>query len=240
MPQEKAEAHVLRWVDYGDTSRIVTFLTPCRGRLACIAKGVRRKNSPLAAILDTMNRVELVYYWKDGRAVQTLAEASLLDGYGGVKADLERTAFAAFPLELAAKVAHENEPSSAFYRALSQGLSGLNVWEGNARAHCCWQAARLLSAAGFQPELARCVQCGQAISDNPGFNLEGGVTCAECRADRSLSQTALRGLRAMFSAEDRCPAIDAPVEIFRIIRAYAVRQTESSYNSLRVLEEMFP
>lgn len=26
-----------------------------------------------------MNRVELVYYWKEGRSVQTLGEASLLE-----------------------------------------------------------------------------------------------------------------------------------------------------------------
>ena len=82
MAQEKAEALVLRGVDFSETSRIITFLSPERGLLTCIAKGVRRKGSPLASVLDTFNHVELVYYWKEGRGVHTLGEASLLHRTG--------------------------------------------------------------------------------------------------------------------------------------------------------------
>ncbi|HNT88720.1 MAG TPA: DNA repair protein RecO, partial [Candidatus Hydrogenedentes bacterium] len=96
MPQERTEAVVLRGVDFSESSRIVTFLTPDRGRVACLAKGARRKNCPYAAALDTFNRVELVYYWKDGRNVQTLGEAALLDAYPGIKGDLEKSVYAAF------------------------------------------------------------------------------------------------------------------------------------------------
>ena len=238
--QEKAEAHVLRGVDYGESSRIVTFLTPNRGRLTCIAKGVRRKNSALAPVLGTMNRVELVYYWKEGRGIQTLAEASLLNGYPGIRRDLERGAFAAFPLEIASQVAHENEPSAEFHAALRQGLEGLDAWRGDARAHCCWQVARLLAAAGFSPELAHCVQCGGAIGDNPGFDLNGGVTCGACRTDRRLEPGVYRALRAAFGASGACPDLEAAPALFRVLRAYATRQTETGYRSLRVLDEMFP
>lgn len=238
--QEKAEAHVLRGVDYGETSRIVTFMTPDRGLLTCIAKGVRRRNSVLAPVLGTMNRVELVYYWKDGRAIQTLADASLLSGYPGIRSDLERGAFAAFPVEIASRVAHENEPSQAFYAALSQGLEQLDAWRGDARAHCCWQVARLLSAAGFAPELAHCVQCGRPIGDNPGFDLNGGVTCGACPADRRLPHAVHADLQAVFAASERCPPLAAVPELFRVLRAYASRQTEADYRSLRVLDEMFP
>jgi len=238
--QEKAEAHVLRGVDYGETSRIVTFLTPKRGRLTCIAKGVRRKHSMLAPVLGTLNRVELVYYWKEGRGIQTLGEASLLDAYPGIRSDLERGAFAAFPLEMVDKVAHDNEPSEAFYTALSKGLTSLNLWRGDAQAHCCWQVARLLEAAGFTPELNRCVQCEGAIGDNPGFDLTGGVTCAKCRSDRRLAPAVLSDLRAVFEASEACPAVQMGPGLFRLLRAYAIRQTETDYRSLRVLDDMFP
>lgn len=239
MSQEKAEAHVLRGVDFSETSRIITFLTPARGRLTCIAKGVRRKNSVLAPVLGTMNRVELVYYWKEGRSVQTLAEASLLNGYPNTRRDLERGAFAAFPLEIATRVAHENEPSEAFYAALSRGLDGLEAWRGDARAHCCWQVARLLEAAGFAPDLTRCVHCQREIGDNPGFDLDGGAVCARCTAERRISPAVYRSLCALFAARDGCPSVEAVLEVFRLLRAYASRQTESDFRSLRVLDEMF-
>ena len=125
MPQEKTEAVVLRGVEFSETSRIVTFLTPRRGRVACIAKGARRKGSPMAAVLDTFNRVDMVYYRRQGRQVQTLAEAALLDGFPGLKGDLDRSLFAAIPLEIAFRVAHENEPSEALYAALASIISEL-------------------------------------------------------------------------------------------------------------------
>lgn len=240
MPQEKTEAHVLRGVDYGDTSRIVTFLTPGRGRMTCIAKGARRKNSPYGAALDTLNRLELVYYWKDGRSVQTLGEASLLDGYAGIKSDLERCAFSAFPLEVVAKVAHENEPSQVFYDALSRGLDCLSTWSGDARVHCCWQLALLLHAAGFEPVLDRCVHCARPAGDHPGFDLGGGVTCASCPSDRRLAAAEYAALRMLFSAREACPLSESVPGLFAVLSAYVVRQTEASYCSLRVLNEMFP
>ena len=111
MSQEKTEGVVLRGVDFSESSRIVTFLTPDRGRLTCMAKGARRRNSRLGPVLDTLNRVELVYFWKEGRDVQPLAEATLLDGFPGVKGDIERSLHTAVPLEVAYKVAQANEPS---------------------------------------------------------------------------------------------------------------------------------
>lgn len=240
MSQEKSEALVLRGVDFSETSRIMTFLTPGRGRLSCIAKGVRRKNSALAPVLDTMNRVELVYYWKEGRAIQNLAEASLLDPFGAVKSDLERGAHAAFPLEIALNVAHDNEPCEDFYGTLLGGLEALKGWRGDPAAHCAWQAARLMAAAGFRPELYQCVHCGGEIGDNSGFDFDAGAVCARCAPAWRIARTARDDLRALFGGADSCPALAAPREAFRLVRRYVARQTECDYRSLRVLDEMFP
>lgn len=239
MPQEKSEAIVLHGVDFSESSRIVTFLTPRRGRMACLAKGVRRKNSPLAAALDTMNRVELIYYWKDNRQVQTLAEAAVLDGFPAIKQDLARSAFAMFLLEIASKTAHENEPSTEFYGALTHGLSDLERWPGEARAHASWQLFRLLTAAGFEPVLEHCVQCGGEVSLAPGFSLDGGVVCAACRSDRRLSAKTYTALRAFGEAEEGCPDIEAGEEVFTVLRAYAGRHLETDFKSVRVLDQLF-
>ena len=108
MPQERTEAVVLRGIAFSETSRIVTFLTPGRGRLACLAKGAYRRRSAFGGALDTLNRVELVYYWKSSRSVQPLAEVSVLDAFPGIKTNLEKATCAALPLELAYRVTQEN------------------------------------------------------------------------------------------------------------------------------------
>lgn len=233
------EALVLRGVDFSETSRIVTLLTPDRGKVACMAKGVRRANSPLAAVLDTLNRVEVVLFWKDGRDIQTLAEASLLDRFAFVRADIERSAWAAFPIEVAGKVAHENEPSAALYVALRGALEQWSGWDGPARAYACWMVARVLQVAGFAPELDACSHCGEDLRGAAGFALDSGVVCTACRADRRISASGLMALRALFAAEAACPALTAGQEVFQVLRAYAGRQVEADFRSARVLQDMF-
>jgi DNA repair protein RecO (recombination protein O) len=241
--QEKTEAIVLRGVDFSESSRIVTFLSPERGRLACIAKGARRKNSGVSAVLDTFNRVELVYYWKEGRQVQTLAEASLLDDFGGLKCDLERISYAAFPLELVSKIAHENEPSRDLYAALVLGLQELGAWPGGIRLHACRLGLQLIGVAGFAPELDGCVRCGSAhLAVAPGFDDAGGVLCDDCGGGRRVSAEAFTVLRDLACDDgDTFSSTSQEIsrELFALLSRYAAQQLECSFRSVRVLQAMF-
>lgn len=208
-----------------------------------MAKGARRQKSPLQAALDTFNRVELVYYWKGGRDVQSLGEAALLDGFPGIRASLEKTVFGAFSLELAYKVAHENEPSGPLYAALAQGLTGMESWPGNVRAYTCWHAMQLLVAAGFEPTLDQCAECGRPFATDggavpAGFSYHGGVTCRHCRADRPLAGEEYETLQCLIGSRIECPAEAAKTDVYSIVRHYAARQLETDFRSVRVIEQM--
>ncbi|MCC6699564.1 MAG: DNA repair protein RecO [Candidatus Hydrogenedentes bacterium] len=235
MSQERSEAIVIRAVDFSETSRIVTFLCPGRGKLACMAQGVRRPKSPLAGLLDTFNRLEIVYYWKDGRGVQKLGEATLLDGFSALKSDLEKCTYAAFPLEQAYKTAQENEPSEALYGTLLSGLDGMRAWDGPARVHAMWQVLRLLSAAGFEPDL----NGGEEAKKSYGFSFESGVTQPGMRADRSLSAEDLGILRTLAGSRNACPRVRDSVPAFQVLSGYVSRQLESEFRSLRVINQLF-
>lgn len=240
MGQETTEALVLRGVDFSETSRIITLLTPTRGRVACMAKGVRRANSPLAATLDTLNRVELVMFWKDGRDIQTLSEASLLDRFPALRADVESSCWAAFPLEIASKVAHENEPGAGLFHVLRSGLEQWVSGPISARTRACWLAARALAVAGFTPELGHCAHCGARLGGGVvGLSLDSGLVCSACHGDRRISATGVEALRRLFAEEAACPALNARQEVFQALRAYAARQLETDFRSARVLQDMF-
>jgi DNA repair protein RecO (recombination protein O) len=238
MPQERSEAVVLRGVDFSETSRIVTFLTPDRGRMACMVKGARRRGSPMQATLDTMNRVELIYYWKDGRAVQQVNEASLLDGFGTIKADFEKAAFASLPLEFALKAAHENEPLQDLFITFLHGMESLKMWSGDTRTHACWQLARLLSVTGFEPMLDACAHCGAELRGSAKFSFDGGATCPSCRADRQIDADELAALRALMNNIDECPSGVRLGGAYRVLCEYAMRQLETDLHSVRVIDEM--
>ncbi|MCP4641881.1 MAG: DNA repair protein RecO [bacterium] len=240
MSQERTEAIVLRGVDFSETSRIVTFLTPDRGRLACMAAGARRSKSGLAPVLDTFNRVELVYYWKDGRSVQRLAEASLLDGYGTLKADLDKTVLAAFPLELVLKTAQEDEPSEDLYATLVRGLEELSAWSGSPWTHTAWHVVQLLAHAGFAPALDP--EGGMPAADGSvRFSYAHGVVASGEPNDRTLTKDGRTALASLSEAPEACPADvdpEAGREVFHALRGYVTRQLETDLRSLRVIEQV--
>jgi DNA repair protein RecO (recombination protein O) len=178
-------------------------------------------------------------YWKDGRGVQTLGDTALLDGYPAIKRDLERNAYAAFPLEVAYKAAHENEPSGAFFAALVRGMESLTMWRGNARDHAAWQVLQLLSVAGFAPMLDACSHCGGELPEAPGFAWDHGAVCARCPGDKRLRAETFAALRAWCAAADVCPEVAAGVEAFMVVRHYAARHLDSDFRSVRVIDRMF-
>lgn len=239
MAQERSEAIVLRGIDYSETSRIITLLTPMRGKVTCLAKGARRAKGGLGPTLDNINRIEALYLWKDGRDIQTLTDATLLDTFAPIKRDFEKASYAAFPLELADRIAHDNEPSERLYAELSSGLEQLAAWSGAAATFAVWLAWRMLSAAGFSPSFGACVQCGARLGGGKnGFSLEGGAVCANCPADRRPDAKTFAQLRALATAPT-CPDLPvAPVQL-AFARDYASRQLDCAFRSTRVIEDLF-
>lgn len=148
---KQTEAVVLRKVDFSETSLIVTLLSPDFGRLACLAKGARRKGSPVAASLDTFNRLELTFAWKDSRQVQNLIETSVLNSYGPIKRDILRSAAAAFVLDVALHASWDNHPARELYDALVKALEELSGADAEPRVSAARGVYALLEAAGIAP-----------------------------------------------------------------------------------------
>jgi DNA repair protein RecO (recombination protein O) len=234
---EHSEAVVLRGVDYSQTSRIVTFLSPRRGRLACIAKGVRRPGSGQAAALDTFNRIEIGYVWKESRKVQTLTESSVLDGFAALKTDLDRSACASVALEIALRVAHDNEPSEGLYAALVDGLAAIAAAEPPVDLAACRVVLRLLAAAGFAPTVDICCHTGRPVNGRAGFSYEGGVTVPSARADRQLTAEQVRALQQV-AGTGPLPAGADGTEFLKLLSTYAERQLDVTLRSARVLDQL--
>ncbi len=235
MAQEKTEGIVLRKVDFGDTSSIVTLLTPDRGRAACMVRGLRRKKSPMAGVLDTFNRVEMVWFRKEGRGVQNLAEAGLLDGFPAVKRDLERVTHAAFLLEICLRAANENEPSRAMYAELVRSLTELGMVDAPAAALVSLEALRLLTVTGHAPELGRCADTGAPAEAALWFSHERGL--AQRIGDTRLDGALLASLRGM--AAGAPPPAETAARVFGLMAGFASRQYEADFRSVRVIRQMF-
>lgn len=239
LSQERTEALVLRGVDYSETSRIVTFLTPDRGRLACMAKGARRPKSAFSGLLETMNRLEIVYTWKENRSVQLLTDATLLDSFDAITGDLDRGMYASFPIEVAYKASHENQPSELMYERLVSDLSAFTRWNGPVDTFSAWQALRILSVAGFAPTWQRCCSCGVEIGERVGFSYAGGLVCPSCPSDSRMSAADRTAFRSLMESVESCPEVRVSAGLFTDIVVYAKGHLESDIRSARVIRQMY-
>lgn len=236
MSQERCEAVVLRGIDFSESSRILTLLTPERGLVTVLAKGARRKNSASGVSLDTFNLVEVVLYWKDGRGVQNLGEVSLLNRFPGLKTNLERGAYGAFLLELVSKACPENAPARQTFATLCRSLEALEQTPGaEARALTAKAALALLEGFGFRMDAASCGRCGEPIVGAPGFGADAGLLCAACGGRPALKPETAEALRRLLSDG---PGARAPDEVFTLVWRYAAHHLESSFKSVRVLEQL--
>ncbi|NIR28513.1 MAG: hypothetical protein GWN84_04155, partial [Gammaproteobacteria bacterium] len=147
-------------------------------------------------------------------------------------------AYGALPLEVALRVAHENEPSASLYAALVDGLSALDSWTDGVAAPICWTLVRLMAAAGYAPALDQCCFTGRGVGDTPGFSYEGGVTVLAAQTDRRLRREELAALRTL-ACSARCPEVGFVDGLVKLLWRYAERQLDVSLRSARVIEQMY-
>jgi DNA repair protein RecO (recombination protein O) len=194
----RTEAVVLRRQDLGETDRLLTLFTPGQGKLRAVAKGVRRPGSRKAGHLEPFSRADLLL--ARGRELDVITQAETLREHRGLREDLLRLGQAAALVELVDRFAVEQEGHPALYRLLVDMLAELDAGQEPAAVLRYFQL-RLLELVGYQPELFRCLSCGEALQpEAQHFSIsEGGVRCPRCGPGqgegRPLSLAALKVLR---------------------------------------------
>jgi len=167
---------VLAARDVAETDRIVTVLTLGHGKIAILAKGARRLTHSSGAILDLLNRVQVIYYERAG--LQLLREASLVHGFPGLRGDLDRLETALGGAALVAKLLPERQANPVAFKLLLQYLAGLEQGISPKVLGLLFHL-KILGVAGFRPHLSGCVGCG-AREDLTWSPERGGLLCRAC------------------------------------------------------------
>jgi DNA repair protein RecO (recombination protein O) len=202
MSAEKAEALVIRVVDFSETSAVVTLFTREFGKVSALAKGARRLKGPFESALDLLSRVRIVFLRKSSEALDLLTEAKLERRFRSPGRDLSRLYGAYYVAELLNDLTHDDDPHADLFEAAVEALEQLaedSTPPGDAILRWELVALRIL---GHLPSLDACVECGQPVAAGrrTAFGLAvGGVLCGSCRPGKkhvaSLSAEAIERLR---------------------------------------------
>ncbi|MEX0616515.1 MAG: DNA repair protein RecO [Candidatus Woykebacteria bacterium] len=173
------EGIILKRIDFGEADRLVTVFTKNKGKITSLAKGIRRIESRRSGNVDLLNRVKLFFAQSKGLPILTEAEA--VDTYKNLKKDLGRVGQAYYLIELTDQFFHDQQENFRVYDLLSESLSLLDRGE---RVESIIRAfeLKILSLAGYKPQLFSCPKCRVRISQTENFLSPeaGGVLDKSC------------------------------------------------------------
>jgi DNA repair protein RecO (recombination protein O) len=185
----KSQALVLHSIRWKESSKIVTLFTRDRGILKVIARGVYRKNSPFAGLLESLNLLEIVVSSRSTRSLQILTQADLIDPFNALRLDMDRLPYALALLELLDQTMAEDQGDALFFdftvnilQAMQEGRQPVLI--------LIYFLLKLTSYLGFKPNFGQCSVCATtSFSSHAFFSLEkGSVYCADCAAGASMVQ----------------------------------------------------
>lgn len=224
---------VLRSFPFGEADRVVVLLSPNRGKLRCVAKGVRKTKSRFGGRLEPFTHVDLLLY--EGRNLDTITQVTTIEAFPSLRQDLDRVLVAATMVEVADLVAQEEEPARRLFLLLHRGLRAL---EGE--LHPDLLTAFLLKAAdvvGVAPQLLSCAGCGAGEGLRRFSFGGGGVLCDACRTPGAyVLRDGLVGYLAAVAAADLAALPAADPALSGEARGVARRFVE--YHLERRLESM--
>lgn len=119
-------AIVLKTIDFQESSKIVTLLTPEYGKIAVMVRGCRKPKSKFAGFFDTAAVLDVVLYLKPSRSVQNLSEVSYRQKNWTIPRDFTKMAVAMATMEMLDQLVHDNETSADFFTFTERMLSWLN------------------------------------------------------------------------------------------------------------------
>ena len=242
----RTEAIVLRQQVFGEADRILTLLTPDRGKLAAIAKGVRRPSSRKAGHLDLFMRADVLL--AIGRNLDIVNQAQAIDPFRALREDLLRSSYASYCVELLDRFTPEGETNHELYRLLVDTLTRVNGID-NLALTARYYELHLLAIVGFRPELERCLGEGEPVQPEDQYfdSLSGGVLCPSCGSQiqgaRPISMSALKLMRYLQRSTYEAvhhlrvrPKVASELESMQ--RHYITSQLERQLKSVDFLERV--
>lgn len=114
------EGIIIKRSDFGEADRILTVITPYKGKIKIVAKGVRRITSRRGGNVELLNKVKLHIY--QGKGMPILTEAESINTFPKIKNDLMMSSYGSYIMELTDKLLPEEQPNPAAYQLLASIL----------------------------------------------------------------------------------------------------------------------
>jgi DNA repair protein RecO (recombination protein O) len=225
-------AIVLRTWPFGESDKIVSFLTENHGKVTGIAKGAKNSRRRFCNSLEPFSLVNLRFQDRTHSNLAFILAAELMLGFRYLVTSLEKISCASYLVEITDGLIGERDESSLVFHHLRDGLKSIEM-DGPSLTFLTVFELKLLRLAGYQPLLDGCKRCSRDCYDRSVtrwyFSLrDGGILCESCsKLRREIILISIATLRALIALQDQenppLPALALPPAVIREIRPVLFR-----------------
>lgn len=190
-------AIVLKVQPVGENDRLCTLLTERMGVIRAFARGAKSmKNRNFAS---TAQFVYGSFVLRQSNDAWTIIESSFEELFIRLRDDIFKLSLAQYLCELTGELAPQDMESSRYLLLLKAALYLLSSSNRSMGVIKAAAEMRMLSLAGYMPDLVMCEQCGAYEADTMFFSPRRGIIrCSECGGTGdsvALSRGAMAALR---------------------------------------------
>lgn len=181
-PSIRTKAIVLWRTKLSEQDLILTLLDERGEQLRAVAKGARKPGGRLASRVELFCETDLLI--ARGRSLGIVTEAALVEAHAGMRGNLERMSAASAIVEVARLTCYEDVQDPYLFAICSRALAACE--EAPDQPHLdvvvAAYAFKVMAHAGWRPELASCIACGDTAVSHFSAPM-GGLLCASCARD---------------------------------------------------------
>lgn len=180
MAIHESEAIVLKIFDYGESDKIITFLTEDFGKITAIAKGAKRSKIRFVRKLELFTKLHIRFADNKHSDMVRIDEAELLAPFPTLSNDYERFLCANLVCELLINWATSDKDRNLYNLAV---WTLVNIAQHPPLSSLLLFQLHLLTILGFHLHLSSCTMCDTPMQQGGVFLFiaeKNGIVCRKC------------------------------------------------------------
>ena len=239
----KTDGLVIKENNVGESDRVIVILTRDKGLISAFVSGARSlksKNSASTALLAYSNFA--ITKTKDTYRVN---EAEATDVFFNIRTDIEKLSLAQYICELCQVLVPYEVESEDFLRLALNSLHFIADSKKDLYLLKAITELRMMTIAGFMPDLVGCKKCGFDTKFPLFIDLPGGdIICSPCKASlerpgifAELDRTSFAAMRhIVYSDFNKLYSFSIPLAAAKylsyVTERYLLSQTEHKFKTL--------
>lgn len=237
---------VIREQTTGEQDRLVTILTRDNGVIRAFVNGARNPKNKNVGATGLLCYSDLCLD-KTKKDVYIVREASPLQIFFALREDIVRLSLAQYFAELTYELAPREESAGEFLSLLLNAIHLVTEGKKDLRLVKAATELRMLSIAGYMPDIVSCCRCGTFESKPMYFSTHSGeLFCEKCKPESPCAKVGMGIITAMryicFSGPGKIFSFSLPKDslmaLSELTEKYLKNVTARKYKTLDFYKEM--